>query len=110
MKQFWKILKFELKSYFTNKVFVGITAFLAIAIALVMFFPRISAMVQSDEQDVPTEERAVMLIVADDSLAVLLETPFETAFAEYEVRREAEGLEKKKFYQARQNVRLRSVR
>ena len=96
MKQFWKILKFELKSYFTNKVFVGITAFLAIAIAVVMFFPRISALFQSEEQDVPTEDRAVMLIVAEESLADLLETPFSVAFADYEVRRETEGLEKAK--------------
>ena len=96
MKQFWKILKFELKSYFTNKVFVGITAFLAIAIAVVMFFPRISALFQSEEQDVPTEDRAVMLIVAEESLADLLETPFSAAFADYEVHRETEGLEKAK--------------
>ena len=96
MKQFWKILKFELKSYFTNKVFVGITAFLAIAIAVVMFFPRISALFQSEEQDVPTEDRAVMLIVAEESLADLLETPFSVAFADYEVCRETEGLEKAK--------------
>ena len=36
MKQFLKIFKFELKNYFVNKVFVGITLFLAVVIAVVM--------------------------------------------------------------------------
>ena len=42
MKQFSTILKFELKSYFKNKIFVGVTVFLMLLIAGVMFFPRIS--------------------------------------------------------------------
>ena len=37
MKQFGKILKFELKGYMRNKVFVGFTIFLVVAIAIVMF-------------------------------------------------------------------------
>ena len=41
MKQFGKILKFELKGYLKNKIFVGITVFLFIAIAVVMFIPNI---------------------------------------------------------------------
>ena len=96
MKQFWKILKFELKNYFTNKVFVGITAFLAVAIAAVMFFPRIAAIFQSEEQFSPTGERAVMLIVAENDIAELLEPPFSAAFSEYDVRIEREGLDKAK--------------
>ena len=40
MKQFEKILKFELKYYLKNKVFVGITVFLVLLITIVMFFPR----------------------------------------------------------------------
>ncbi len=39
MKQFGKILKFELKYYFKNKVFVGVTIFLVLLIAVVMFLP-----------------------------------------------------------------------
>lgn len=42
MKQFWKILKFEMKYYFRNKVFVGVTVFLMLLIAGVMFFPRLN--------------------------------------------------------------------
>ena len=43
MKQFGKILKFELKGYLRNKVYVGITIFLVVAIAIVMFIPNIIA-------------------------------------------------------------------
>lgn len=39
MKQFGKILKYELSGYLKNKVFVGITVFGMVLIALVMFFP-----------------------------------------------------------------------
>ena len=43
MKQFGKILKFELKYYFKNKVFVGVTIFLVVLIAAVMCFPALQA-------------------------------------------------------------------
>ena len=49
MKQFGKILKFELKNYAKNKAFVGVTIFLMVVIAIVMFFPRITALFQSDD-------------------------------------------------------------
>lgn len=41
MKQFGKILKFELKGYLKNKVFTGVTIFLVVAIAVAMFIPNI---------------------------------------------------------------------
>ncbi len=41
MKQFSKILKFELLNYFKNKTFMGITLFLVIAIIVVVFIPNI---------------------------------------------------------------------
>ena len=50
MKQFGKILKFELTGYLKNKVFMGITLFLVIALAAVMFFPRAMAVVDSSEE------------------------------------------------------------
>ena len=43
MKQFGKILKFELKGYLKNKVFTGVTIFLVVAIAVAMFIPNIIA-------------------------------------------------------------------
>ena len=41
MKQFGKILKFELKGYLKNKIFTGVTIFLVVAIAVAMFIPNI---------------------------------------------------------------------
>ena len=40
MKQFSKILNFELNGYLKNKIFVGITLFIVLVIAVVMFTPR----------------------------------------------------------------------
>ena len=57
MRQFGTILSFELKYYFKNKIFVGITVFLVALIAIIMCFPRLNAMFASDEAEV-TEETA----------------------------------------------------
>lgn len=87
MKQFGKILKFELKSYFKNKAFVGITIFLVLLIAAVMFFPRISALFKSDNTTDATEEKSIMLIKTEDSTQKdMLKTTFENAFSNYDVR------------------------
>ena len=49
MKQFRTILNFELKSYFKNKVFFGITIALVVLIVAVMFFPNIMTFFKSDD-------------------------------------------------------------
>lgn len=68
VKQFKKVLKFELKDYFTDKVFIGITVVLIVALAAVMFFPRISALFKSDEPDSEDpSDRAVMLVSGDNA-------------------------------------------
>ena len=54
MKQFGKILKFELKGYMRNKIFVGITIFLVVAIAVVMFIPNIYSAFKSEDEG-PTD-------------------------------------------------------
>ena len=87
MKQFGKILKFELKSYFKNKAFVGITIFLVLLIAVVMFFPRISALFKSDNTTDATDEMSIMFIKTEDSTQKdMLKTTFENAFSNYDVR------------------------
>ena len=63
MKQFGKILKFELKNYAKNKAFVGVTIFLMVAIAIVMFFPRITALFESDD---PSEKKATMIRLVEN--------------------------------------------
>lgn len=87
MKQFGKILKFELKYYLKNKIFVGITIFLVLLIAAVMCFPRISALFKSEDSADTVQNRPVMLVKADDATqAELVGKVFSEAFADYEVR------------------------
>ena len=84
MKQFGTILKFELRGYLKNKVFVGTTVFLVIAIAIAMFIPNITAMFKSDEG---AKDKTVMLVYAQDGeLASLIRQYFEPAFPDYEVK------------------------
>ena len=97
MKQFRKILEFELKYYFKNKIFVGITLFLMVLIAGVMFFPRIMTMFESENTstefeadssvtDHPTD-LAVMLIKLDQGMQIeLLEETFALSFENYHVQ------------------------
>lgn len=94
MKQFGKILKFELMGYWKNKLFVGITLFLVAAIAIVMFLPNILAALKEEEAAPGTENSAdlpVMLVHAEDpSLAQVVRDCFENAFSGYAVKT-AEG-------------------
>ena len=88
MKQFKTILKFELKGFFQNKVFVGVTIFLVALIALVMFFPRIAGLFDSGEA--PQEDRPVMLVSGDYGETV--QEALAAAFPGYEVRASEESL------------------
>ena len=86
MKQFGKILKFELKGYLKNKVFVGITIFLVIAIAVAMFIPNISSLFKSEDGATDSDALPVMLVYADDSaLSSLVKQYFDEAFTEYHI-------------------------
>ncbi len=86
MKQFGKILKFELSGYLKNKIFVGVTVFLVLLIAVVMFFPRITATFKSDEvSDTPTD-LPIMLVKADsEEQSTLTKEIFAAAFTDYKV-------------------------
>lgn len=88
MKQFGKILRFELKYYLKNKVFVGVTIFLVLLIAAVMCFPRISAMFDSGDTGEHTPaELPVMLVKAEDSTqAEMVRETFASAFTDYDVQ------------------------
>ena len=88
MKQFSKILKFELMGYMKNKVFVGVTIFLVAAIALVMFIPNIISLFGSDEGEAGDAigELPVMLISSDTpELSELTRVYFQEAFLNYNV-------------------------
>ena len=88
MKQFGKMLKFELKGYLRNKMFVGITVFLVVAIAVVMFIPNIVAAFESDgEGDTTSTDLPTMLVYAEDeSLAAIVKEYFGNAFTDYDVK------------------------
>ena len=87
MNQFGKILKFELKGYLRNKVFVGITIFLVVAIAIVMFIPNIIAAFQSDEDDAaPTDPPTMLVYAEDEGLSAIVKEYFEAAFTDYNVK------------------------
>ena len=87
MKQFGKILKFELGSYAKNKAFVGVTIFLMLVTAAVMFFPRITALVKSDNTPDSTADHSVMLVKADDpTQADMVRETFAASFTDYDVQ------------------------
>ncbi len=88
MNQFRKILRFELKNYLCNKVFVGVTVFLLILIAGVSFFPRLKDGFSTAAPDthVSTESLPLMLIKApSEDTAAQVEAGFADAFPEYRV-------------------------
>jgi ABC-2 type transport system permease protein len=86
MKQFGKILKFELQGYLKNKMFVGITLFLVAAIALVMFIPNITAAIApGDTPDVPDEKPTMLVHAEDGALTLLVKEYFSEAFEGYNV-------------------------
>jgi len=111
MKQFGTILKFELKNYLVNKAFMGVTIFLMVAIAAVMFAPRVIDAIRGEDpqpEGVPpiyeaggTEEgatavedddRPVLLLVAEQQEDSLHQA-FSAAFPEYAVQLCREGTE-----------------
>ncbi len=108
MRQFGKILKFELKYYLKNKIFVGITVFLVLLIAVVMCFPRLAGLleqekervpeVQTDVDEMPAKTDApVMLVKAESSdQTQMLEDVFAEAFMDYEVTGTEESIEEVK--------------
>ncbi len=86
MGQFRKILKFELKGYLTNKVFVGVTVFLVVVLALVLFFPRAMDIIGGDGDEPGTVEpgdRDVMLVSGGDEQVL---EALSAAFPDYDVR------------------------
>ena len=86
MKQFEKILWFELKYYFKNKVFIGVTAFLMVLIAVVMFVPRVAAVFDTGDVPDTPDDVPVMLVSADPAQADMVSQAFAASFADYDVR------------------------
>lgn len=98
MRQFGKIFNFELKYYLKNKVFVGVTLFLVIVIAGVMFLPRIMSAFETEESEtteLAATELSVMLVKAESpEQSEMVKETFAAAFTEYEVQGTEEDIEK----------------
>ncbi len=88
MKQFGKILKFELKGYLRNKVFVAFTIFLVALIAIVMFIPNIISAFESDDvgDTAPADLPTMLVYAEDESLALIVKEYFGNAFVDYNVK------------------------
>lgn len=87
MKQFGKILNFELKNYLKNKAFVGVTIFLVVIIAVVMFFPRITTLFESDDAVQTPDDLPVLLVKTEDpNQAEMVQQTFAAAFIAYNVQ------------------------
>ena len=88
MKQFGKILKFELKGYLRNKIFVGFTIFLVALISVVMFIPNIISSFEADNggDTMPTDLPAMLIYAEDESLASIVKEYFGNAFVDYDVK------------------------
>ena len=87
MKQFGKILKFELKGYLKNKIFVGFTVFLVALITIVMFIPNIISAFESDDSTNISSDLPTMLVYAEDeNLALVVQEYFGNAFVGYNVK------------------------
>lgn len=94
MKQFGTIFKFELKNYFKSKVFAGVTIFLVVLIAVLMFFPRITAAFGSGGGSEAVSDRPVMYVTADtEEHAQAVRQAFAAAFSDYDVQTTVEGLD-----------------
>lgn len=93
MKQFGKILKFELKYYFKNKVFVGVTVFLVLLIAVLMFLPQILGMFEGRNEPDAASELPVMLVKTEAEQEETLIEAFRAAFPGYDVQSTQEDQE-----------------
>lgn len=87
MKQFGTIMGFELRGYFRNKIFIGITLFLVVLMGVVMFFPQLRSTFGSDSaDDTPAGELPLMLIKTSSSeYAQLVADTFAQAFGGYRI-------------------------
>lgn len=97
MRQFGKIFKFEFKYYMKNKVFVGVTLFLVLLIAGVMFFPRVMDAFKTEDGDdsiAVNDKIPVMLVKAEESgQSDMVRDTFADAFTDYDVQGTEEDTE-----------------
>ena len=85
MKQIGKILKFELRAYWKNKAFVGVTILLVVILAIVMSFPRITALFDTEKEESTQAQATLLVKAADAASGEMVKQTFAAAFPEYNV-------------------------
>ncbi len=87
MRQFRTILGFELQNYFKNKVFVSVTIIIMLAVAGVMFYPRVASFFAHDNE-ARRGDRPIMLVATDSSElpTSTTEAVFRRSFPHYQIK------------------------
>ena len=87
MRQFRTILGFELQNYFKNKVFVSVTIIIMLAVAGVMFYPRVVSLFTHDNE-AGRGDRPIMLVATDSSelSTSTTEAVFRRSFPRYQIK------------------------
>ena len=84
MRQFGIIFKHELKGYLSNKVFMGVTIFLVIAISLVTFVPTIIASVPDDDVEIEKSNASVIFHDEYSEINEMIKNSLSAFFPYYE--------------------------
>lgn len=87
MRQFRTILGFELQNYFKNKVFVSVTIIIMLAVAGVMFYPRVASFFTYGNE-AGQGDRPIMLVATDSSElpTSTTEAVFRQSFPHYQIK------------------------
>lgn len=87
MRQFRTILGFELQNYFKNKIFVGVTIIIMLAVAGVMFYPRVASFF-TQGNEAGQGDRPIMLVATDSSElpTSTTEAVFWRSFPRYQIK------------------------
>lgn len=87
MRQFRTILGFELQNYFKNKIFVGVTIIIMLAVAGVMFYPRVASFF-TQGNEAGRGDRPIMLVATDSSElpTSTTEAVFRRSFPHYQIK------------------------
>ena len=87
MGQFRTILGFELQNYFKNKIFVSVTIIIMLAVAGVMFYPRVASFF-TQGNEAGRGDRPIMLVATDSSElpTSTTEAVFRRSFPHYQIK------------------------
>ncbi len=97
MRQFRTILGFELQNYFKNKIFVSVTIIIMLAMAGVMFYPRVASFF-THGNEAGRGDRPIMLVATDSSElpASTTEAVFRQSFPHYQIKVTTDRVERVK--------------